>query len=73
MPGKRNDPEMHRSWLSFIGTMFAHTVKQGNCPFLNSFIANSVGTVRVAPATHIGTVSTKINTNPNPQSWRKEL
>jgi hypothetical protein len=30
------------------------------CPFLNSFIPDAIGTVRVTPVTHIGTVNTKI-------------
>jgi hypothetical protein len=60
MPAKRNGPELHRSWLSFTGVMLAHTAKQHNCPFLDSFIPDAIGTVRATPVTHIGTVNTKI-------------
>jgi hypothetical protein len=41
---------------------------------LNSFIPDAIGTVRVTPVTHIGTVSTKItsiptNLNPGEKSF----
>ena len=77
MPAKRNGPELHRSWLSFTGAMFAHTVKQRNCPFLNSFIPDAIGTVSVTPVTHIGTVNTKImpipTLNPGEKSFDRRI
>jgi hypothetical protein len=56
-----------------IGAMFAQAVKVPGCAFLNSFIPDAIGTVRVTPAAHIKNrkVSPKI-TSPalNPEEKR---
>jgi hypothetical protein len=57
--------------------MLAHTAKQRNCPFLNSFIPDAIGTVRVTQLTHIGTVNTKImaipTLNPGEKSFDRRI
>jgi hypothetical protein len=48
-----------------------------NCPFLNSFIPDAIGTVRVTPVTHLGTVNTKIipipTLNPGEKSFARRI
>jgi hypothetical protein len=55
----------------------AHTAKQRNCPFLNSFIPDAIGTVGVTQLTHIGTVNAKImaipTLNPGEKSFHRRI
>jgi hypothetical protein len=54
--------------------MFAQAVKVPGCAFLNSFIPDAIGTVRVTPAAHIKNrkVSPRITSIPalNPEEKR---
>jgi hypothetical protein len=50
---KPGAPELHRSEPSFPGAMCAQAVKVPGCSFLNSFISDTLGTMRVSPLVHM--------------------